>query len=50
MTKKEIRLIKGIKSGNEKYLEKCIRPDVFVTLWKKRELLDESRSEKLQGC
>lgn len=76
MTKKEIRLIKGIKSGNEKYLEKCIRQytpyvayivgniiglalpqedkeevisDVFVTLWKKRELLDESRSEKLQG-
>ena len=76
MTKKEIRLIKGIKSGNEKYLEKCIRQytpyvayivgniiglalpqedkeevisDVFVTLWKKRELLDENRLEKLQG-
>lgn len=76
MVNKEIRLIKGIKSGNEKSLEKCIRQytpyvayivgniigtalpqedkeeviaDVFVTLWKKRDLLDENRSEKLSG-
>ena len=76
MVNKEIRLIKGIKAGNEKYLEKCIRQytpyvayivsniigvalsqedkeeviaDVFVTLWKKRNHLDENRSENLQG-